>query len=91
MADPVGLEQLDDPGDLVDRAGLAGVDREPEAVLAGPPEQPPVVGDAEGRRLRAGDVDADDAAIAPGDRLLRDDLVELVRERPVEAEDQARA
>ena len=29
--------------------GLAGVDREPEAVLAGPPEEPPVVGDAEGR------------------------------------------
>ena len=71
MADPVGLEQLDDPGDLVDRAGLAGVDGQAEAVLAGPPEEPPVVGDAEGRRFGAGDVDADDAPVAPGDRLLR--------------------
>ena len=65
MPDPVGLEQLDDPGDLVDRAGFAGVDREPEAELARAPEEAAVVGDAEGRRLRAGDVDADDAAIAP--------------------------
>ena len=65
MADAVGLEQLDDPGDLLDRAGLAGVDRDPEAVLAGAPEEAPVVGDAEGRRLGAGDVDADDAAVAP--------------------------
>ena len=88
MADPVGLEQLDDPGDLVDRSGFAGVDREPEAELAGPPEQPAVVGDAEGRGLGTGDVDADHAAIAPGDRLLHDDLVELERERAVEAEDQ---
>ena len=91
MADAVGLEQLDDPGDLLDRAGFAGMDREPEAVLAGPAEEAPVVGDPEGRRLGAGDVDADDAAIPPRDRLLGDDLVELERERAVEAEDQARA
>ena len=90
VADAVGLEQLDDPRDLLDRAGLAGVDGEPEAELAGPAEQPPVVGDAERRRLRAGDVDADDAAVPPGDRLLGDDLVELERERAVEAEDEAR-
>ena len=88
MADAVGLEQLDDPGDLIDRARLAGVDGEPEPVLARPAEEPPVVGDPERRRLGAGDVDADDAPVAPGDRLLDDDLVELVRERPVEAEDQ---
>ena len=71
MADPVGLEQLDDPGDLLDRAGFAGVDGEPQAELAGPPEEPPVVGDPERGRLRPGDVDADDAPVAPGDRLLR--------------------
>ena len=44
VADAVGLELLDDPGDLLDRPRLAGVDGEPEAVLARPPEQPPVVG-----------------------------------------------
>ena len=70
VADPVRLEQLDDPGDLLDRPGLAGVDRQPEAELAGPAEEAPVVGDAEGRRLGAGDVDADDAPVAPRDRLL---------------------
>ena len=90
MADPVGLEQLDDPGHLVDRAGLAGMDGEPEAELARPAEEPAVVGDAERRRFGAGDVDADDAAIAPLDRLLGDDLVELERERAVEAEDEPR-
>ena len=88
MADPVGLEQLDDPGHLVDRAGLAGVDGEPQAELARPAEEPAVVGDAEGRRFGAGDVDADHAAVAPLDRLLGDDLVELERERAVEAEDE---
>ena len=49
-----------------------------------------VVGRPEVGRFRARDVDADDAAVAVGDRLLRDDLVELVREGAVEAEDQAR-
>ena len=88
VADPVRLQQLDDPGDLVDRAGLPGVDGDPEAVLAGTAEQPPVVGHPERGRLGAGDVDPDDAPVAPGDRLLGDDLVELERERPVQAEDQ---
>ena len=91
MADPVGLEQLDDPRDLLDRAGLAGVDGEAETELARPAEEAPVVGHAEGRGFGAGDVDPDDAPIAPGDGLLDDDLVELERERPVEAEDEARA
>ena len=91
MADAVGLELVDDAGDLVDRAGLAGVDGDPEAVLACAPEQPPIVGDAEGGRLGARDVDPDHAPVAPRDRLLDDDLVEVVRERAVEAEDQARA
>ena len=90
VADAVGLEQLDDAGDLVDRPGLAGVDRDPEAVLAGAAHQAPVVGDPEGGRFGAGDVDADHPPVAPGDRLLHDDLVELERERAVEAEDQAR-
>ena len=66
------------------------MDRDPEPELAGAAHQPAVVGDAEGRGLGPGDVDADDAAIPPRDRLLRDDLVELVRERAIEAEDQAR-
>ena len=89
MADAVGLEQLDDPGDLLDRPGFARVDRQAEPELARPPEEPSVVGDAEGRRFGAGDVDPDDAAVAPADRLLDDDLVELERERAVEAEDEA--
>ena len=84
MADPVGLEQLDDAGDLLDRAGLPGMHGEPEAVLARSPEEPAVVGDAERRGLRTGDIDADHPAIPPRDRLLDDDLVELVREGPVE-------
>ena len=65
MADAVGLELLDDAGDLVDRAGFAGVDGDAQAVLAGAAEQPPVVGDPEGRRFGTGDVDADDAPVAP--------------------------
>ena len=43
------LEQLDDTSHLVDRARLAGVDGDPEAVLADAAEQSSVVGDAEGR------------------------------------------
>ena len=52
-------------------------------------EDPAVVGHPERRALGAGDVDADDAPVPPRDRLLGDDLVELVRERAVEAEDEA--
>jgi hypothetical protein len=39
VADPVGLEQLDDPGDLLDRPGFAGVDGQAQAVLARPAEE----------------------------------------------------
>ena len=53
VADAVGLEQLDDARDLLDRPGLAGVDRDPEAELAGAAQQAPVVGDPEGRGLGA--------------------------------------
>ena len=64
------------------------MDRQAEPELARPPEEPPVVGHPEGRRFGAGDVDPDDAPIAPADRLLDDDLVELEREGAVEAEDE---
>ena len=87
---PVRLQQLDDASHLLDRSGLAGVDGQAEPELARPAEEPAVVGHPEGRRFGAGDVDPDDPPIAPGDRLLDEDLVELVRERAVEAEDQAR-
>jgi hypothetical protein len=39
--------------------------------------------------LGPGDVDADDAAVVPGDRLLGDDLVKPEREVSVQAEDEA--
>ncbi len=90
MTDPIGLEELDDASDLVGRAGFAGVDGQAKAVLARPPEEAAVVGDPERRRLGPGDVDPHHAAIAPGDGLLRDDLVELERERAVQAEDEPR-
>src|SRR3954454_9409777 len=66
------------------------MDGETETELAGSPEQPSVVRHPERRSLRPGDIDTDDAAIPPRDRLLGDDLVQLVREGAVEAEDQAR-
>ena len=66
------------------------MDRQAQPVLAGPPEDASIVGHPERRRLGPGDVDADDAPVAPADRLLHDDLVQLVREGAVEAEDQAR-
>ena len=47
MADPVGLERLDDPGDLVDRAGLASVDGQAQTELAGSAKEAAIVGDAE--------------------------------------------
>ena len=40
---------------------------------------------------RAGDVDADDSARRPADRLLDDDRVQLGAERPVHHQDQSRA
>ena len=52
-----------DPGDLVGGAGFTRVDGQAEAVLAGAAEEPAVVGDAEGGRLGAGDIDADDTAM----------------------------
>src|SRR6185437_5979421 len=82
VPDPIGLEELDDAGHFIDWPGLARMDRQPETELARAAEELAVVGDAEGRRFRSGDVDPDDAAVPPGDRLLDDDLVQLERERP---------
>ena len=90
MADPVRLEELHDPPDLLDRTRLTGVHRETQTELARATEQASVVRYPEGRRLGPGDIDADHAAVPPSDRLLGDDLVQLVREGTVEAEDQAR-
>ena len=75
---------------LTVHTGEAGPVEEVARVVERPAEEAAVVGHPEGRRFGAGDVDPDDPAIAPGDRLLDEDLVELVRERAVEAEDQAR-
>src|SRR5207253_5724944 len=65
VPDAIRLEELDDAGDLFGRARLAGMDRQAEAELPRSTEQVAVIGDTEGRGLRAGDVDPDDAAIAP--------------------------
>ena len=81
-----GSRSCDDPRDLLHWTGLAGVDGDPHAVLASPSEQAAVVGHPERRGLRAGDVDADHTPVTPRDGLLHDDLVELVRERAIEAE-----
>ena len=89
MADPIRLEFLQHGGDLFDRARLAAVDGNPEAELAGTGEEVAVVGRPEVGRLRAGDVDTDDASVAPGDRFLDDDFVQPKREVAVQAEDQA--
>jgi hypothetical protein len=49
MADAIGLEQLDDARDLVDRTGLAGMHGDAEPELADAAEQAAIIGDAEGR------------------------------------------
>ena len=59
-----------------------------EAGQLGATEELLVLGDLEVVRLWASNVDADDAAALPGDRLLHDDLVLRVGEATVEAEDQ---
>src|SRR5207247_9622539 len=53
-------------------------------------EEGGVIAVAEVRILAPGDVDANDAAVAVRDRLLEDDRVERLVERPVEAEDEPR-
>ena len=96
MADPVGAQHLEHLADLLAAevaALLADVDRDAESCAARLLDHrlhaavvvPRVA------RARAGDVDADDAARRPADRLLDDDLVLPLRERPVHHQDQSRA
>ena len=93
MADAIGPEMLDDLAHLLAThvaALLADVDRDAEAgvaarlhdrlelrVLVAPAARP-----------RPGDVDADDAASRPADRLLDDDLVQAQVEGAVHHQDQ---
>ena len=76
---------------LVGPARLAGVDGQAEPGAATLTEEAGIVGEAEPIHVGPGDVDADDPAAAPGDRLRGEDLVHRRGEAPVEAEDQARA
>src|ERR1041385_3574348 len=90
MPDSIRLQELDDPGHLLGGSRLAGVKGQAQPELPRAAVEALVVGDAEGRRFGPGHVDPDHAAVPPGDRLLGNDLVELVWEGAVEAEDQAR-
>ena len=92
VADPVRAQVLDDLAELL-AAGLAllaDVDRDPEPGRARRLDHRRdlrvVVAAAAG--TRAGDVDPDDAARRPADRLLDDDLVLARREGAVHHQDQ---
>ena len=91
VADAIRLQRLERLPHLVGAAGLAGVDGEAQPGSAALTKDLGVVGEAEAIHLRTGDVDADDPAAAPGDRLGGDDLVQRPGEAAVEAEDQAGA
>ena len=91
VADAIRLERLEGLAHLVGPAGLAGVDGEAQPGSPALTKDLGVVGEAEAVRLGPGDVDADDPAAAPGDRLGGDDLVQRRGEAAVEAEDQAGA
>jgi len=78
VADARRLELFDDLRNLLDRAGLAGVNGDAESALASPVEESAVVGRPEVGRLGPGNVDADDASATVGDCLLGNDLVERV-------------
>jgi hypothetical protein len=88
VPDPVGAQggdDLTDLGDSVLAALLADVDRHPEAGVARLLDervQCPVGVGTVAVRARAGDVDADDPARRVADRLLDDDLVLPLGERP---------
>ena len=92
MADPVGPQVLDDLAELLGAglALLADVDRDAEPGRARRLDHRHdlrvVV--AAAARPRAGDVDADDAARGPADRLLDDDLVLARVEGAVHHQDQ---
>ena len=95
VADAVGPQRLDDLADLVASdvaALLADVDRHTEAGVARllDHRRRLAVVVAAAVRARAGDVDADDSARRPPDRLLDDDRVLLGGEGPVHHQDQSR-
>ena len=97
MPDPVGPQRADDLADLGDSvlaALLADVNRHAEAggaSLLDERRQVAVRIGAVARRARAGDVDAHDPARRVADRLLDDDRVLPLGERPVHHQDQAGA
>jgi hypothetical protein len=89
VADPVGAQGGDDLADLGDpvlAALLADVDRHPEAGLTRLLDEPAQVAvgvRTVGVRARARVIDTDDPARRVADRLLDDDLVLPLGERPV--------
>ena len=89
MADAIRLERLERVAHLVGTARLPGVDREAQPGSPAGGVDLGVLGETEAVDDRSGDVDPNDAAALPGDRLGRDDLVQLPAEATVEAEDQA--
>ena len=95
VADPLRAQVLDHLADLLRArlALLADVDRDPEPGRASRLDHRLDLGVvvASAARPRACDVDADDAARRPADRLLDDDLVLARRERSVHHQDQAAA
>ena len=92
MADAVGSEGLDDLADLGSSGGalLADVDRDPEACGARRLDHRPYrrVVVAAAARTRPRDVDADHAAVGPGDRLVDDDRVLARVEGAIHHQDQ---
>ena len=84
------LQLLDDLGDLFHWPRFAGMDRCAQPLPTDPGEQALVIGGLEVGRFGACDIDTDDATSPVGDCFLGNDLVQLIRKGPVQAEDQAR-
>src|SRR5205085_618628 len=94
VPDPIGFELLHDGDDALPRSvlRLARVHRRAEILRPRVLEDLRVLVGAlvelDGPLLGAGEIDADDAAVAVLDRLLEDDLVQVGRELPRETEDE---